>query len=173
MANIWRFILFVEVDDEPAIMQPRIIHPRINYHLNAAVFRQSFRVDVEVFNELERLISPYLIDTNKNHALSPRNQILTAFHFSGNDAQYHVNGLAHGISKSTVCRYIHRIYWLVTDKLLPLFVRWPTVSQRIARHFFNIAGFPHVKGVIDGTLIHIDAPSIDEPVGRDNKHSFI
>lgn len=109
-----------------------------------------------------------------NHALSPREQILTALHFLGNDAQYHVNGLAHGVSKSTVCRCIHRICKLVTDTLMPLFVKWPVTSRRIERDFFGIAGFPNIKGIIDGTLVHIDAPSIDEPayVGRDNKHSF-
>lgn len=129
---------------------------------------------MEVFNQLEQIIGPFLLDSDRNDALTPRQQILTTLHFLGNDAQYHVNGLAHGISKATVCRCIHRICSLITDHLMPLFVRWPIISRAVEREFFNIAGFPNIKGIIDGTLVHIDAPSVDEPayVGRDNKHSF-
>lgn len=57
---------------------------------------------------------------------------------------------------------------------MPYYVRWPSTSRHEERKFFQIAGFPHVVGAIDGTLIHIDAPHDDEPayVGRDNKHSI-
>lgn len=151
-----------------------VLKLRINYNLNASVFRQSFRVDMEVAEQIELLIGRFLVDTNLNNALSPRQQILTALHFLGNSAQYHVNGNAHNISKSTVLRCIHRICFIIATHILPLFVRWPTTSLLVERRFFEIAGFPHVKGIVDGTLVHIDAPSIGEPayVGRDNKHSF-
>lgn len=170
---IWRYVLYDDLIEENERL-PRIFHPRVNYHLHESVFRQSFRIDIDVFEQLERIIAPFLINTDKNNALSPREQILTALHFLGNDAQYHVNGLAHGISKSTVLRCIHRVCHIITNHLMPLIVRWPAASQLVEREFFNIAGFPHVKGVIDGTLVHIDSPSEDEPayVGRDNKHSF-
>lgn len=44
----------------------------------------------------------------------------------------------------------------------------------IEQEFFDLAGFPNVKGAVDGTIVHIDAPKIGEPlfVGRDNKHSI-
>lgn len=163
-----------EADDFIPNLHRRIIHPRINYHLNATVFRQSFRVDMEVIVELEALIGMYLIDTNLNNALTPRQQILTALHFLGNGSQYHVNGYMHGISKATVFRCIHRICRLITFHVMPIYVRWPTSSHLIQQQFFNIAGFPHVKGIIDGTLVRIDAPQIDEPVyvGRDSTHSI-
>lgn len=142
--------------------------------MNANIFRQSFRIDQEVFAQLEILLGPHLKVSTMNSALTPRQQILTALHFIGNDAQYHVNGLAHGISKSSVCRYVHKICKEITEKLMPIYVRWPATSRMVERDFFGIAGFPNIKGVIDGTLVHIDAPSIDEPayVGRDNKHSL-
>lgn len=156
------------------LRRPRIIHQRINYYLNAAVFRQCFRVDKEVVVQLENFIGRYLVDTNRNRALSPREQILTAIHFMGNGCQYHVNARTHGISKSTVCRCLHRVCRLIAHHLLPLFVRWPTNSYHLQQQFFRLAGFPYVMGVIDGTLIHVDAPNIDEPafVGRNNKHSI-
>lgn len=157
-------------DDQPA-NNPRI---RINYNLNASMFRQSFRVDMQVAAQLELHIGKYLVESNLNNALSPREQILTALHFLGNDAYYHVNGYAHNISKSTVLRCVHRVCFIIATHLLPIYVRWPTTSILVEQRFFRIAGFPNVKGVVDGTLVHIDAPSISEAayVGRDNKHSI-
>lgn len=57
---------------------------------------------------------------------------------------------------------------------MPLYIRWPSDTRDIAGKFASKAGFPHVKGIIDGTLVRIDAPSVDEPVfvGRDNRHSM-
>lgn len=150
----------------------RVIHPRINYYLHEAIFRQSFRVDQTVFVQIEQYIGRYLVNNQRNHALSPRQKILTALHFLGNGCQYHVNGQTHTISKSTVFRCIHRICRLIWLHIMPFYIRWPTNCFFIEQEFFDLAGFPHVKGVVDGTIVHIDAPKIGEPlyVGRDNKH---
>lgn len=120
------------------------------------------------------MIERFLPHTLKNNALTPRQQLLTALHFLGNDAQYHVNAQTQGISKATVCRCIHRVCFLISRHLMPLYIRWPTVTQFDEERFFQIAGFPIVKGVVDGTLIHIDAPLSNEAayVGHDNKHSI-
>lgn len=152
----------------------RVIHPRINFHLHEAIFRQSFRVDKEVVIQLEQILGRYLVNTRRNNALTPRQQILTALHFLGNGCQYHVNGQTHGISKSTVLRCVHRLSRLISFHIMPLYIRWPTNSIFIEQEFFDLAGFPNVKGAVDGTIVHIDAPKIGEPlfVGRDNKHSI-
>lgn len=57
---------------------------------------------------------------------------------------------------------------------MPIYIRWPTNSRNISQSFEQKAEFPNVKGIIDGTLVHIEAPSEDEPsfVGRDNRHSI-
>lgn len=152
---------------------PRIL-PRINYHLHESVFRQSFRVDREVVIQLESLLGRFLVDTQRNNALTPRQQILSGLHFLGNGAQYHVNGQIHGISKATVLRCVHRLCRLISLHIMPLYIRWPTNCALIEQRFFDLAGFPYIKGAVDGTIVHIDAPSIGEPVyvGRDNKHSI-
>lgn len=175
LRNYLRLVFLAEeIEDDDAPRLQRVIHPRINYTLHAGIFRQSFRVDVEVAEQVEHLIGRYLTNSMLNNALTPRQQILTALHFLGNDAAYHVNGQAHGVSKSTVFRCIHRVCSLITLHIMPLFVRWPTMSRFIERDFRRIAGFPNVKGTIDGTLVHMDAPFNDEPafVGRDNRHSI-
>lgn len=153
----------------------RIFSPRINFNLPTSCFRESFRVDRLVVEYLERSIGHELQRPNsRSQSLFPREQILITLHFLGNGAQYHVNSYIHGIDKGTVCRCVHRVCHLISSRLMPLFIRWPTNSLNIVPMFERKAGFPNVIGAIDGTLIHIDAPSEDEPafVGRDNKHSL-
>lgn len=147
---------------------------RYNYDLRAPVFRQTFRVDRFAVVQIENHIGRYIQFSRRNNALSPRQQILTALTFVGNGAQYHTNGNIHGISKSTVFRCSHRVCSLIVVHLMPIFIRWPSSSRSDERLFARRANFPNVKGIVDGTLIHMDAPYQDEPVyvGRDNKHSI-
>lgn len=146
----------------------------MNFDLTSS-FREAFRCDQFVVYKIEAAIGHELIrQTFRSKALTPREQILATLHFLGNGSPYHINGHLHGIDKGTVCRTIHHVCYLITTLLMPLFVRWPTNCQHIDERFEQKAGFPHVKGIIDGTLIHIDAPSEEEPafVSRDNRHSI-
>lgn len=168
-------MLFLLDDDEDEIHHRRVYQPRITFNLPNSSFREAFRVDMEVVERVEHSIGFELQrNTLRSHALTPREEILLAFHFFGNGAQYHINGHLHGVNRGTVCRSIHRVCYLITRRLMPLFIRWPTNSRHIDQLFQRKAGFPNVKGIIDGTLIHIDAPSRDEPtyVSRDNKHAM-
>lgn len=160
-------LLDSDTEDEVEIRRARrslFLLVRTNYNLNANIFREAFRIDVDVFELLERFLSPYLAVSRRNNSLSPREQLLTTLHFMGNGAQYHVNAKVHTISKSTVCRCVHRVCRLIATRLLPLYVRWPSSSQIIETQFHRKANFPHVKGIIDGTLVYIDAPKTEEPV---------
>lgn len=147
---------------------------RINYNLNGFQFREAFRIDIEVFEQLENYLGRHIIVSRRNNSLSPREQLLTTLHFLGNGAQYHINGHVHSVSKATVCRCVHRVCDLISKFLMPLYVRWPTSSILVEREFRQKAGFPNVKGAIDGTLVRIDAPANEEPiyVARDNKHAI-
>lgn len=167
-------LLFFDDGDE-IFLRPRIYRDRINFNLDSTSFREAFRVDPPVVHEIERRIGVYIERlTNRSHALSVREQILITLHFLGNGSYYHINGHVHGIDKSTICRTVHNVCYYISKYLMPLYIRWPTDAQYISEKFERIAGFPNVKGIIDGTLVHIDAPSVDEPVfvGRDNRHSI-
>lgn len=157
--------------------QSRYYQPRINFNLpTPRLFRESFRVDQQVVECIERQIGPYLRrNSRRNHALSAREQILIALHFLGNGSIYHLNGYSLGVTKSTVCQCIHIVCDLIMRCLMPHYVRWPSNQNDISAKFERIAGFPSVKGCKDGTLIRLNAPSDhDEPafVSRDNKHSI-
>lgn len=170
-------MLFDDSENEEENRVPRqslFLWVRTNYILNELFFRESFRIDQDVFDLLEGFLSPYLAVTKRNNSLSPREQLLTALHFLGNGAQYHVNAYMHTISKSTVCRCVHRVCRLIAIHLMPIYVRWPSETQIIEAQFYQKSRFPHVKGIVDGTLVYIDAPKDEEPiyVGRNNKHSI-
>lgn len=156
----------------------RTFRDRINFseiERSPSTFREDFRVDLSVVEELLAEIGPFLQHrTRRNKALSPEQQLLTSLHWFGHGAQYHLNGRAHGVNKSTVFRYVHKVADLITKFFLHNYVRWPNDVREIANDFQNIAGFPNVVGLIDGTLIRIDAPIADEPafVDRNNNHSI-
>lgn len=138
-------------------------------------FREAFRVDPPVVRKIEEYIGRYLQrDTRRNHALTAKEQILITLHFLGNGSQYHINGHLHGVNKSTICRSVHNVCWLIARYIMPSYVRWPTNSTNVNRLFERKAGFPNVKGIIDGTLVYIIAPHQDEPsyVARNNRHAI-
>lgn len=173
MLQLRRLLILDDEDEHP--IRPRIHKDRINFVLPTnQLFLESFRVDFLVVEQIERHIGPFIQrNTRRSHALSVREQILVTLHFLGNGSVYHLNGYSLGVSKSTVCQCIHMVCGLIMRYVMPLYVRWPSNANDIDIKFQRRAGFPHVKGIIDGTLIHLNAPHIDEPiyVSRNNKHS--
>lgn len=174
-----RFLMLFDDDDDDGIINYRVrnYQPRINFNFpTPRLFRESFRVDRQVVECIERQIGPFIQrGTRRSQALSVREQILITLHFLGNGSVYHLNGYSLGITKSTVCQCVHTVCHLIMRYLMPRYVRWPTNPNDISERFERKAGFPFVKGCIDGTLVHIISPNgLNEPiyVSRDNKHSI-
>lgn len=64
-------------DGDEIFLRPRIYRDRINFNLDSTSFREAFRVDPPVVNEIERRIGVHIErSTNRSHALSVREQIL-------------------------------------------------------------------------------------------------
>lgn len=74
----------------------------------------------------------------------------------------------------TEFRCLHRVCSLIVVNLMPIFIHGPSSSRTDERLFPRRTNFPNVKGIVYGTLIHMDATYPDEPVyvGRDNEHSI-
>lgn len=175
--NLRRLLIIDDnYEDEEYEYRPRAYQPRINFVLPTPnLFRESFRVDQQVVEKIEWFIGRFIQrQTRRSHALTVREQILITLHFLGNGSIYHLNGYSVGVTKGTVCQCIHSVCGLITRYVMPLFVRWPANPHDISAQFFRKAGFPCVKGIIDGTLIRINAPTVDEPifVSRNNKHAI-
>lgn len=155
---------------------------RVNFNIenmSEIAFKERFRVHHETFDFLLEHIGPFLQKkTNSHRALSPQQQLLVTLHWLGNGAQFHVTADCHGVSKATVHNCVHKVCGTITEKLFPEFVRWPPDQNdrvQIARKFAQESGMPEViAGVVDGTLIPVDAPHQNEEqyVDRHLQHSI-
>jgi hypothetical protein len=165
--------------DIPTARRPRQFR-RINRQFDEQdpeEVRRRYRFTPGNIDRLERLIGDRLHrQTNRNQALTVRQQILIGLRFfaSGNFLQ--VIGDTFGIDIATVSRVVTD----VTDVLFDIRDRviiFPTTDRhkhQIKQGFFAIAGFPSVISAIDGTHIRIQAPSQyeDQFVNRKHYHSI-
>lgn len=95
--------------------------------------------------------------------MSPVHQVHIYLHFLGNGTQYHTIGDMHGISEATDYCIVKNIISAMNKVLLKTLIRWPNNMISVVQEFHNIVSIPLVIGCVDGTLIKIDAPSINEP----------
>lgn len=157
---------------------PRVFRHRINFYENITdfSFKEKFRISKTAVQFLIQTIGQDLThETRSNKALLPEQQILCTLHWLGCGAPYHIIADAHGLSKATVNRSIKRVCTLLVQQLLGEEVRWPTTDiHAIPQLFVRAANFPRVAGVVDGSLVKIDAPHENEFafVDRDGDHSI-
>lgn len=165
-----------EDDEYYAVRRRRkIFRPRINNNfISFYEYNERFRMSSIALESLLGDIGAHLqYGTGKSGALSPKQQLCAALHFLGTGAQFHCVGDMHGISKSSVCRSLHRVVAAINRIKFPQIVNWPQ-GNLIRQEFHELANFPHVCGVIDGSLIRIDAPNNNENdfVDRNGNHSI-
>ncbi|CAG2189299.1 unnamed protein product [Mytilus edulis] len=100
---------------------------------------------------------------------------MIALRFYGSGSQLQVVGDTMGYDKSTVSRVVRDVTDALVDRK-DQYIKWPTERQKNInkRAFYEKAGFPNVIGCIDGTHVHIQAPTEDEPayVNRKGFHSI-
>lgn len=170
-------------EDEEADQQPlwqrrqRIFCKRINFEI--IDFRARFRCTVYQVSDLVNTIGQFLQhDTYRNHALTPRQQVLIALRFFADGAGLRIIGDAHGVSKATVSRCIHRTTNAIIDHLFVEAVDFPVDNVyllNIPRQFQQTthSQMPSVCGCIDGTHVNIIAPHVNEEqfINRHDVHS--
>lgn len=165
-----------ENDAHYAARLPRVFNIRTNFRCRTEwVFNERFRLtSVKMEYILENIGNLLQHETERNHSLSPRQQLLAALHWLGTGSQYHAVADMHCISKATVCRAVHAVVDAIYDILLQRLVIWPNDMLAVVREFNRISRLPLVTGAMDGTLIQIDAPTANEPayVDRHGNHSI-
>ena len=155
--------------------RPREFKERINFSYDHADFVQRFRLSQETVHYLEERIGHHLQrNSNRNHALTPSQQILTSLRFLATNGFYHLIRDSHGPSESSVCVVLKDFVRVVNENLFDEVVRWPENCVEFSNDFFNMHGIPSVCGLIDGTLIRIKKPSEHEEnfVDRHGNHSI-
>ena len=88
--------------------RPKKYSERIN--MDGCFFRERFRLNIEEFNYVLDALKPIICHPSlRNFALSPKQQILVTLRFLGTGGSLHLVGHAHGVSKATMSRCIHRV----------------------------------------------------------------
>jgi hypothetical protein len=171
-------LLFSSSDDSDS-EQPKVkkvYRERINFrNLTDFCFKEKFRLSTEEIEYvLEKVGSKLVHKTNKNKALTPEQQLLTALHWMGNGGQYHGVADMHGITKATVCRSLKSVVNVIVSGLFQETVQWPTNTENIALDFLKKGGFPSVAGAADGIVVNIDRPNNNEEafIDRHGDHSI-
>lgn len=98
--------------------------------------------------------------------MSPINQLLVTLRFYATNSYLNTLGDFSGMDTASVCRIIAKVSRAIAS-LAPQYIKMPEEQNLYAEHlkFHEIARFPRVVGLIDGTHIKIMSP------GKYNAHS--
>ena len=132
-------------------------------------FIQRYRFDrqssMALIDLLEGDLSP---ETARNYAVPASLQVFVALRFFACGSIYSVVADAHGLSRSTVCRIVHRVARAMCLRLQN--IQFPTSAdsrRAVKLGFYQMAGFPNVLGAIDGCHVMIKKPS-----GGDQRRTY-
>ncbi|KAJ8981059.1 hypothetical protein NQ317_018032 [Molorchus minor] len=137
--------------------------------------RQMFRLYKDTAQHLLILIEDDLqYPNNLNNAVSPMNQLLTALRLFSTGG--HLSTVADYMQMdiSTVSRIVVRVSEAIA-RLSPQYIRMPENGRFIEEQtkFYEIARFPKVIAVVDGTHIKIQSPGgEDAEIFRNRKSYF-
>jgi hypothetical protein len=137
---------------------------------------QRYRFDRQTILDLIDLVRDDLEPrTLRNHALPPELQLFAALRFYACGSFQQVTGDTVHISQPSMSRVITKVTESLLRHLQHVIV-FPEhyEVQRLSEEFYEIAQFPGVIGVIDGTHVWIQGPSFHEwrYVNRKNYYSI-
>uniref|UniRef100_A0A671QP25 Putative nuclease HARBI1 n=1 Tax=Sinocyclocheilus anshuiensis TaxID=1608454 RepID=A0A671QP25_9TELE len=131
-----------------------------------AILRK-FRLPRAKILELLQVVKQHLQRaTRRNYALSPVVQLLATLHYYavGSFMEVVSNGL--GLSKSSVSKTVTALIPLLLQfmKNILIFPKTPEEIQLANQQFYSIDNISRVIGLIDGTLIPVSSPVVNEPL---------
>ncbi|XP_060083823.1 putative nuclease HARBI1 [Ylistrum balloti] len=115
----------------------------------------------EICNLLQNDISRI---TRRSRALPVSLQTMVALRYYASGSYMSVIGDAHGVSKMAVSRAVRDVS-LILSRHARTYIKFPLTDQeqvKVKQDFFRIRGFPNVLGAVDGSLIPIHTPSVEE-----------
>jgi hypothetical protein len=131
------------------------------HRLDDNAIRKKYRFNAASIAYITNLIRPQLVYSSKrNHCLSPEMQVMAALRYLGTNSHQTVIGCTLGVDQKTISSTVTKVVDLIAD-LVPQFIRFPTTEAELRQkkqQLREIAGFPSAIGLIDGTLIPIQAP---------------
>lgn len=160
--------------------------------------RRVFRVRRDIFREYDdtQLLQRFRLDragilfvtdlvreligspTARNQALSPEMKVAITLRYLATGKMQLCSGDDFGVTQPTVSRVVSQTLEALTQRhIFRRFVKFPLTRHEVQRkqqRFMEVAGFPGVVGVIDGTHVGIVAPTEHEReyVNRRRFHSI-
>jgi hypothetical protein len=156
-------ILDLQQLDELRVIERRDhLDPMLYY--NEEEFRRRFRVPKVIVQYLCEKLNPLLSKRSTHERnLSVSQQLLMALRFLATGSMQLVCADTVGMSQASVSRCIMNCMKAIIS-LRPLIIKFPEDLNAVKHSFYNIAGFPGVIGLVDGSHIPICKPSgIPEP----------
>ena len=145
----------MDINQRRAMRRERVfrdrMHPLDTY--NDIELYQRYRFDrrtiLDLVNAVRENLQP---DTNRTHALPCELKLLVALPFFASGSFQQVAGDTVHISQPTMCRVLRQVIGALLQ-LMGRVIKWPSQEEmgNIVDEFYNIARFPAVIGVIDGT----------------------
>ena len=102
--------------------------------------------------------------TKRSNALPAMVQLLIALRFYASGSFQGISADVYTVSKSTVSRIVHHVSNCLSRQARQ-FIKFPEEREDIRttkEDFFDIAGFPNILGAVDGSLVPIKSPGIEE-----------
>ncbi|KAB0798063.1 hypothetical protein PPYR_09056 [Photinus pyralis] len=125
-------------------------------------FVKTFRYSKELAKELIDTLNPNLNVSRRRSAIPPYLKVLVALQFLGHGAYQHGVGRTSTTAMSQPCisRAISTVCTLITELLMPNWIKFPTTLQEKAstKGFYQRFGFRGVLVCIDGTHVQIISP---------------
>lgn len=171
---------FVEFYDADRIGRLRNIRQRQNiqrldpFLYNDDEFEQRYRFSKNGVRHILDLINGELQKhTNRNNPVPPELQLLIALRFYATGSFHMMDADLFGVHQTTVTRIVHKVSRILAS-LSGDYIKFPTIEQQAAQRlrFFQIDNFPNVIGLIDGTHIEIEKPSVPHSELYRNRKSY-
>ncbi|XP_066585455.1 putative nuclease HARBI1 [Prorops nasuta] len=140
-------------------------------------FKSHFRLSQSTFERILEKVGPCLVRRDGCPKVQPDKQFAIALWVLGNQEVYRSIADRFDLSKSTLWECVFNVAFVFLTNHVKEYIKWPEPQQilRNQHDFLNVANFPGVVRVIDGSHIPISAP-IDYPnsyVNRKGFHSVI
>ena len=159
--------VLVERQIQRALRRERIFRDRNNPldSLDDKELVSKYRLPRNVIIDLINVLHADLAhDTKRSNALSVHTQLLVSLRYYASGCFYLDTGDSHGVSKSSVSHSLHRVTEALCNRV-GNYISFPMDegSLRLLKSsFYEIANFPNVIGLVDGTAVPIKGPSIDD-----------
>ena len=156
-------------EDEVRHQNIRIFRDRDNplENMSDERFQYRYRITKEVARDLCAVLNDdFNRATRRSQSLPTSLQILIAIRYFATGSFQQGNADIHGVHRTTVCKVIHKVAGAICGKAY-LFIKFPREQrekQTVKEQFYNMSNFPNILGAIDGTLVPITSPSVDEPI---------